>query len=65
MRPPQKKTRAMVAHEDGEEAFKCMNMKRPRSRENSKKSNSNGLTSNDEAVLLAKPRVMMVRSTLK
>ena len=34
----QKKTRAMVAksHEDGEEAFRCVNMERPRSSGNSK-----------------------------
>ena len=66
----QKKTRAMMArsHEDGEEAFTCVNVERPRSSGNSKKSNLNRLTSNDKAiyiVLLAVPRVMMVKSTLE
>ena len=51
----QKKTRAMVArsHEDGEEAFTCVNVERPRSSGNFKKSNSNRLTSNDEAIYSA------------
>ena len=42
----------MVArsNEDGEEAFTCVNVERPRSSGNSKKSNSNRLTSNDEAM---------------
>ena len=48
----QARTRAMVArcHEDGEGAFTCGNVERPRSSGNFKKSNSNGLTSNDEAI---------------
>ena len=43
----QKKTRAMVAkfHEVGEEGFMSVNMERPRSSVNSKKSSSNRLTS--------------------
>ena len=51
----QKKTHAMVArsNEDGEEAFMCMNVERPRSSGNSKKSNSNRLTSDDEAICSA------------
>ena len=51
----QKKTRAMMArsHEDGEEAFTCVNVKRPRSSGNSKRSNSNRLTSDDEAIYSA------------
>ena len=51
----QKKTRAMVAksHVDGEEAFTCVNMERPRSSGNSKKSSLNGLASNDEAIYSA------------
>ena len=51
----QKKTRAMVArsNEDGEEAFTCMNVEKPRSRGNSKKSNSNKSTSEDEAIYSA------------
>ena len=50
----QKKTRAMVArsHEDGEEAFKCVNVERPRSSGNFKKSNSNRLTSSDEEIYI-------------
>ena len=58
----------MVAksHEVGEEAFACVNMERPRSSENSKKSSLNGLAMMRQfLVLLAVPRVMMVRSTLK
>ena len=41
----QKKTHAMVArsNDDGEEAFTCMNVEKPRSSGNSKKSNSNKL----------------------
>ena len=55
VRSNQKKTRATMArsHEDGEEAFTCVNVKRPRSRGNSKKSNLNRLTSNDEAIYSA------------
>ena len=51
----QKKTRAIVArsNKDGEEAFMCVNVERPRSSENSKKSNSNRLTSDDEAIYSA------------
>ena len=51
----QKKTCAMVArsHEDGEEAFTCVNVDRPRSSGNSKRSNLNGLSSNDEAIYSA------------
>ena len=50
-----KKTRAMVArsNEDGEEAFTCMNVEKPRSSGNSKKSNSNKSTSEDEAIYSA------------
>ena len=45
----------MVARskEDGKEAFTCMNVERPRSSGNSKKSNSNRLTSDDEAIYSA------------
>ena len=48
----QKKKRAVVAksHEDGKEAFTCVNVERPRSSGNSKKSDLKGLTSNDEAI---------------
>ena len=44
----------------------CVNVERPRSSENSKKSNFDRLTSNDGTIytLLAVPRVMMVRSTI-
>ena len=51
----QKKTHAMVArsNEDGEEAFMCMNVAKPRSSGNSKKSNSNKSTSEDEAIYSA------------
>ena len=51
----QKKTHAMVArsNEDGEEAFTCMNVAKPRSSGNSKKSNSNKSTSEDEAIYSA------------
>ena len=51
----QKKTHAMVARskEDGKEAFTCVNVERPRSSGNSKKSNSNRLTSEDEAIYSA------------
>ena len=37
-------------HEDGQEAFTCVNVKRPRSSGNSKKSSLNRLTSSDEAI---------------
>ena len=42
----------MVAksQEDGEEAFMYVNVERPRSSGNSKKSSLNGLASNDEAI---------------
>ena len=45
----------MVArsNEDGEEAFTCVNVEKPRSSGNSKKSNSNRLTSDDEAIYSA------------
>ena len=45
----------MVArsNEDGEEACTCVNVERPRSRGNSKKGNSNRLTSDDEAIYSA------------
>ena len=45
----------MVArsNEDGEEAFTCVNEERPRSSGNSKKSNLNRLTSDDEAIYSA------------
>ena len=48
----QKNTRAMVArsNEDGEEACTCVNVEKPRSSGNSKKSNSNRSTSDDEAI---------------
>ena len=39
------------AHEDGEEAFTCVNLERPSG--NSRKSSSDGLTSNDEAIYSA------------
>ena len=49
----------MVAREDCEEAFTCVNMERPRSSGNFKKSSSSGLASNDEAIFSAAllPRV--------
>ena len=55
----QKKTRAMVAryHEDGKEAFRCVNVERPRSSGKSKKSNLNRFTSDDEAIYSADCRV--------
>ena len=40
----------MKSQKDGEEAFTCLNLKRPGSSGNSKKSNSNRLTSNDKAI---------------
>ena len=48
----QKKIRAMVArsNKDGGEAFTCMNVEKPRSSGNCKKSNSNKSTSEDEAI---------------
>ena len=51
----QKKTCAMVAksHEDGEEAFTGMNVERPRSSGNSKKSSVNGLISDFEPIYSA------------
>ena len=59
----------MVArsHEDGKEAVTCVNVERPRYSGNFKKSNSNRLTSSDEAMYSAAchARVMMIRSTLK
>ena len=50
-----KKTFAMVArsHEDGEETFTCKYLKRPISSGNSKKTNLNRLTSDDEAIYSA------------
>ena len=47
--------RRMVArsNEDGEEACTCVNKEKPRSSGNSKKSNSNRLTSDDEAIYSA------------
>ena len=47
-----KKTHVIVvkSHEDGEEAFTCVNLERPRSRGNSTKSSSNELSSNDEVI---------------
>ena len=45
--------RRLRSHEDGEEAFKCVNVERLRSSGNSKKSNLNRLTSNDEAIYSA------------
>ena len=49
----QKKTHAMVArsNEDGEEAFMCVNVERPRSKGNSKKSNSNRCSSSDDEAM--------------
>ena len=41
------------SHEDGEEAFTCVNMKRPRSSGNSKKCCSDRLPSNDDLVYSA------------
>ena len=41
------------SHEDGKEAYSCVNVERPRSRANSEKSGSNGLTSNDKAICSA------------
>ena len=51
----QKKTCAMVArsNEDGEVAFKCVNVERHRSSGNSRKSDSNRSTSDDEAIYSA------------
>ena len=51
----QKKTHAMVArsNEDGEEACTCVNVEKARSSGNSKKSNSNCSTSDDEAIYSA------------
>ena len=51
----QKKTHAMMArsNEDSEEACMCVNVEKPRSSGNSKKSNSNRLTSDDEAIYSA------------
>ena len=48
----QKKTRAVVArsNEDGEEACMCVNVEKPKSSGNSKKSTSNRSTSDDEAI---------------
>ena len=50
-----KKTRAVLAmsHEDGEETLMCVNIERPKSSERPKKSSSDGLTSNDEAIFNA------------
>ena len=48
-----KPTQSKQSHEDGEEAFRCVNVERPRSSGNFKKSNSNRLTSNDEAIYSA------------
>ena len=41
------------SHEDGEEAFMCVNVERPRSRGNSKKSSLKGLASNEDAIYSA------------
>ena len=51
----QKKTRAMMArsNENGEEACTCVNVEKPRSSGNSKKSNSNRSTSEVEAIYSA------------
>ena len=51
----QKKARAMVAQldEDGEKAFTCVEVKGTRSRRNSKKSVTEGLTNSDRAVYSA------------
>ena len=65
----QKKTRAMVAksYEDGEESFMCVNMERPRSSGNSKKSSLNNQRAmiRQYTVLLTMSKAMMVRSTLE
>ena len=55
----QEKTRTIVArsNEDGEEAFMCVNVERPKSSRNAKKSNSNRSTSDDEAIYSAACRV--------
>ena len=47
-----KKSRAMLAssHEDGEEAFMCVNLERSRSSGNYKKINSNRLTINADSI---------------
>ena len=44
---------AARSHEDVEEAFTCVNVERPRSSGNSKKSNLNRLTNSDEAIYSA------------
>ena len=51
----QKKTRVRVArsHEDGKEAFTCVNVERPRSSRNFKKNNPNRLTNDGEAICSA------------
>ena len=51
----QKKSGAILArsNEDGEEACTCVNVEKPRSSGNSKKSNSNHSTSDDEAIYSA------------
>ena len=51
----QKKTCAMITRskEDDEEACTCVKVEKPRSSRNSKKSNSNRLTSDDEAIYSA------------
>ena len=65
----QKKTRVMVArsNKDGDEAFKCVNVEKPRSSGNSKKviHTDQLVKVRQYTVLLAVPKVMMVRSTLK
>ena len=51
----QKKTHAMVtmSHEDGEQAFKCVNVERPRPGGNSKKSSLSRLANNDKTIYSA------------
>ena len=41
------------SHKDGEEAFMCVNVERPRSSGNSKKSSLNRITGNDKAIYSA------------
>ena len=49
----QKKIHAILARSNGEEAFTCMIVEKPRLSGNSKKSNSNKSTSEDEAIYSA------------
>ena len=62
-----KKTCAMVAksHKDGKEAFTCVNMERPRSSGNSKKTSLNGLASDGGAVCQCLPGFPILHRTLQ